>query len=70
MGESSNPGPEPGDSKRKKRNSKNNLQLEVLKAAFEKNPKPTRKARETLSEETGLSLREIQVSLSHKKGGI
>ena len=63
MGENSENGEKSGSEKRKKRNSKNNLQLEVLKAAFTKNPKPTRKARETLSEETGLSLREIQVRI-------
>ena len=38
-------------------------QLEVLKTAFTKHPKPTRNVREQLATETGLSLREIQVSI-------
>ena len=54
------------EKERKKRSSKNTLQLEVLKTAFEKTPKPTRNAREQLAKDTGLSLREIQVSLSPK----
>ena len=36
-------------------------QLEVMKAAFNQTPKPTRHVREQLSKETGLSMRVIQV---------
>ena len=36
-------------------------QLEVMKAAFNQTPKPTRHVREQLAKETGLSMRVIQV---------
>jgi hypothetical protein len=61
MGQSS--GSSDKEKERKKRSSKNNTQLEVLKTAFTKHPKPTRNVREQLATETGLSLREIQVSI-------
>ena len=37
-------------------------QLDILKAAFLAAPKPTRHMREKLSQETGLSMRVIQVN--------
>lgn len=37
-------------------------QLEILKNAFNKTPKPTRHIREQLAKETGLPMRVIQVS--------
>ena len=40
-------------------------QLEVLKAAFNATPKPTRHIREQLAAETGLNMRVIQVTLLH-----
>ncbi|KPP57420.1 hypothetical protein Z043_124862 [Scleropages formosus] len=40
-------------------------QLETLRAAFATTPKPTRHAREQLAQETGLSMRVIQVLLHH-----
>ena len=48
----------------KKRGPKTTIkakQLEVLKAAFSQMCKPTRSVREKLTEETGLSVRVIQV---------
>lgn len=40
-------------------------QLECLKAAFGASPKPTRLVRERLAQETGLSMRVIQVIAAH-----
>ena len=53
------------DSKAKRRGPRTTIkakQLDILKAAFLAAPKPTRHMREKLSQETGLSMRVIQVS--------
>ncbi|KAA3677179.1 uncharacterized protein DEA37_0013498 [Paragonimus westermani] len=42
-------------------------QLETLKAAFAATPKPTRHVRETLAQETGLSMRVIQVWFQNRR---
>lgn len=55
---SSNPGKRRGP-----RTTIKQKQLEILKAAFMKTPKPTRHVREALAQETSLNMRVIQVSL-------
>lgn len=53
------------DSKAKRRGPRTTIkakQLDILKAAFMAAPKPTRHMREKLSQETGLSMRVIQVN--------
>ena len=42
-------------------------QLDTLKAAFNATPKPTRHVREQLAQDTGLSMRVIQVSIQEGK---
>lgn len=42
-------------------------QLEILKAAFAATPKPTRHMREKLAQETGLSMRVIQVWFQNRR---
>lgn len=51
----------PGSKRRGPRTTIKAKQLEVLKAAFNATPKPTRHIREQLASETGLNMRVIQV---------
>ena len=51
-----------GNKRRGPRTTIKAKQLEVLKAAFNATPKPTRHIREQLAKETGLPMRVIQVS--------
>ena len=52
----------PGSKRRGPRTTIKAKQLEILKAAFNATPKPTRHIREQLATETGLNMRVIQVS--------
>lgn len=51
----------PGSKRRGPRTTIKAKQLEILKAAFNATPKPTRHIREQLASETGLNMRVIQV---------
>jgi hypothetical protein len=44
----------------------NAAQRKIFKLAFEKSPKPSRKVREQLAKETGLSVRVVQVWMQSK----
>eukprot|EP00118_Oscarella_pearsei_P015053 m.133050 g.133050 ORF g.133050 m.133050 type:complete len:286 (+) comp38099_c0_seq5:300-1157(+) len=45
-------------------------QRHLFKATFEQNPKPTRKVREKLSQETGLSVRVVQVWFQNQRAKV
>ena len=56
-----------GNKRRGPRTTIKAKQLEVLKAAFNATPKPTRHIREQLAKETGLPMRVIQVSYGRER---
>jgi len=56
-----------GNKRRGPRTTIKAKQLEVLKAAFQATPKPTRHIREQLAKETGLPMRVIQVWFQNKR---
>lgn len=57
----------PGSKRRGPRTTIKAKQLEVLKAAFNATPKPTRHIREQLASETGLNMRVIQVWFQNRR---
>jgi LIM homeobox protein 1 len=57
----------PGAKRRGPRTTIKAKQLEVLKAAFNATPKPTRHIREQLAQETGLNMRVIQVWFQNRR---
>ncbi|WAR01583.1 LHX5-like protein [Mya arenaria] len=57
----------PGSKRRGPRTTIKAKQLEVLKAAFNATPKPTRHIREQLAAETGLNMRVIQVWFQNRR---
>ncbi|XP_045171450.2 LIM/homeobox protein Lhx5-like [Mercenaria mercenaria] len=57
----------PGSKRRGPRTTIKAKQLEVLKAAFNATPKPTRHIREQLATETGLNMRVIQVWFQNRR---
>lgn len=57
----------PGSKRRGPRTTIKAKQLEILKAAFNATPKPTRHIREQLASETGLNMRVIQVWFQNRR---
>ncbi|XP_054724299.1 LIM/homeobox protein Lhx3-like [Uloborus diversus] len=60
-------GTDQGGNNKRPRTSINSSQLEALKAAYRRSPKPSRHVREQLSLETGLDMRVVQVWFQNKR---